>query len=85
MNKKIEVSKIVIKIGDKEAELTIEQAKELKDVLGELFGKDHERIYIPQPYPVYPTPYIYPRWEVTYTDNGTRTIDSGINSVSSYY
>lgn len=74
-NDKIEVTKIVIKIGSKDAELTIEQARDLKDALVELLGsKDKEIVYIPQPYPVYHRPY----WYVTYGDvskpwNGTVT------------
>lgn len=37
---KIEVSKITIKIGDKETPLTVEQAKELREALTALLGGD---------------------------------------------
>ena len=41
MEKKVcEVKKIVLNIDGKEISLTIEQAKKLKDILGELFGKE---------------------------------------------
>ncbi len=58
-----EIKKIVLKIGDKELEITLDEAKELKDLLVKTFGSDNIN-YIPftypQPYyPVYPRPY-YP-------------------------
>jgi len=67
--KQIGISKIVINIGDKEAALTVEQAKGLRDALNALFGEkviekvvERERWY---PY----TPYIYtPHWTVTVGD-----------------
>ena len=37
---KPEITKIVVKLGDKPTELTIDQAKALRDALNELFGKD---------------------------------------------
>jgi len=44
------IEKIILKIDKKEIELTIEQAKELKEELDKLFGKTK---YIP--YPIYPS------------------------------
>lgn len=35
--KEVKVSKIVLKIGDKSIELTLDEAKKLKDSLNELF------------------------------------------------
>jgi hypothetical protein len=79
--KKIGVSKIVINIGDKEAALTVEQAKELRDALNAVLGErvvervvEHDRWY---PY----QPYVYPRYfEVTVCDspNISGTITNGI-------
>jgi hypothetical protein len=72
MSKKIEVKKIVIQLGDKEAELTIEQARELKDALNELLGLK-ETVYLsPSPIVVdrpYTRPYS-PYWSVTYGNTG---------------
>ena len=69
MNKAIK--KIELDLGGKTVNLTPEQAKNLKDALDELFGKEvireivHERDYTPVPY--MPTePYYrrtYPFWE----------------------
>ena len=39
-NKVCEVKKIVLNIDGKEISLTMEQAKKLKDILGELFRKE---------------------------------------------
>jgi hypothetical protein len=72
MSKKIEIKKVVIQIGDKEAELTIEQARELKDALIDLLGKK-ETVYLPASPVVIERPYYphYPNWTVTW--DGTRT------------
>lgn len=42
MNKEnvCEVKKIVFKIDDKEISLTVEQAKKLKEILGDMFGRE---------------------------------------------
>jgi hypothetical protein len=46
-NEKIEVTKIVIRMGNRDAELTIAQARELKDALNELLGeKSLDVIYV---------------------------------------
>lgn len=69
MNKKIGVSKIVINIGDKEASLTVEQAKELRDALTALLGGEKviERVIERDRW--HTAPYIYPRyWGVTVGD-----------------
>lgn len=62
------VSKVIIKIGDVEHTLTVEQAKELQQALGELFGdktiireEHHHHDYYPRyrywisDYPAYST------------------------------
>jgi hypothetical protein len=75
----VKVEKIVIRIGDREDEYTMEEAKKLQELLNELLG-NKETIYIPisTPYPVYPQPYPYypytAPWTVTY-GTGTGPID----------
>ena len=67
MSEKVSVSKIVVKMGKKEVELTLEEAKELQELLNDTFGKK-ETVYIPGS-PIYierPYHWTYPRWEVTY-------------------
>jgi hypothetical protein len=71
---KVEITKITIKVGDKQAELTVQEAKELHRILDEMF-KRQDVTYVP----VYPTlPYypIYPTWTywTTCTSNGTFNI-----------
>ena len=56
-----EIQKIKIKIDKKEIDLSLEEARELKQLLEDLFGKVE---YIPMPYPQPVYPYRY--W-VTYT------------------
>lgn len=64
--KKIEVKKIVIQMGDKEATLTIEQARELKDALNDLLGTK-ETVYLPSSPLVIERPYYpHPYWGVTW-------------------
>jgi hypothetical protein len=90
MEKKVcEVKKIVLNIDGKEISLTIEQAKKLKDILGELFGKEIIKEVIREihdNYPIYPWVYepqtpLNPPWtitcggtNITYSDN-TRSIN----------
>lgn len=81
MSKKVEVTKIVIRMGDKDAELTIEQARELKDALDSLLGTKGETVYVPHPYP-YPVPQPYPyywrkRYWIGEVDWNTYTTISG--------
>jgi hypothetical protein len=40
MEKKTEITKIVLQLGGKEVSLTVEQCKKLKEVLNEMFGKE---------------------------------------------
>lgn len=73
----VEVKKVSIKIGKKEIELSLEEAKELKQVLNDTFGKERV-VTVPsspiiierpvrRPWPYYPQPYIY--WSIKYSDN----------------
>jgi len=70
MSSKVKVSKIVLVVNGKEIELTIDEAKELNGMLGELFDQKEKTIvverhpYIPYSYPyVYVKPYV---WEQPY-------------------
>ena len=90
MNKAIK--KIELDLGGKTISLTPQQAKNLKDALDDLFGKEIikviEKEYIrdsyPLPYPL-PQPYpIYPRrpyweWEPHYLTGTTANIDGAGN------
>jgi hypothetical protein len=55
MDKKIEVSEIKIKIGDREIPLTLAEAKELQKILNDTFGEELE--------PSIERP-VSPRWDV---------------------
>ena len=80
MNDKVKIEKIVIRIGDKQAELTVEDAKALRDVLDQMFGKEKEYVpYYPTTWPWYPwKPWYAPTitWGAGYTntDNGETVI-----------
>jgi hypothetical protein len=64
--KKIGVSKVVIQMGDKEATLTVEQAKELRDALNALLGEKIVERVIETRDVWYPyQPYIYKRYDGT--------------------
>lgn len=62
----VKVEKIVIKIGDREDEYTMEEAKKLQELLNQLLG-NKETIFVPISYPVpYPNITIYPTYPKTY-------------------
>lgn len=80
-NEEIQVTKIIIKMGEKDAELTIEQARQLKDALVELLGEKEKTVYIPSPYIVErPYPYRYPYWYVTWGTDSATAKDENITS-----
>ena len=67
ITKKVEITKIEIKIGEKVISLTPEEAEELRCILNANFGK---KGYVPYPYPIYDRwPYKY--WEPIITYTGT--------------
>jgi hypothetical protein len=82
---KVKINKIVIEIGNQKISLSPEEAKELREVLNDLYGypkKEYEIL------PIFPEPYTAPRkqwWEdqplwfdsspkITYTDDNTAHI-----------
>ena len=68
------VKKIVLQVRGKEISLTVEEAKELKQILADMFGKEviiHERTYPWLPWPYINIPYTV--WGVT-TSTTTETI-----------
>lgn len=51
MKKKVEITKVTIKLKDKEIELTPEEARQIRDELNDLLGKPAPEIkWIPAPY-----------------------------------
>jgi hypothetical protein len=87
----VKVEKISIKIGDKEQEYTLEEAKELQKLLNELFG-NKETIYISVPAwqvdkviyrePTYPYPYTSPT-TVPYPGSNPWIITCGTDTTNS--
>ena len=80
----VQIEKIRIKIGEKELDLSIEEAKELQSVLNDLFQKKEEimlvekEVYHHYVYPIWVThtwpEYPYKRWDVYYTSDNTNTL-----------
>jgi hypothetical protein len=62
----VSIKKVVVKIGDKEIGLSLDEAKELQDILNRTFGTE-KTVFVPSApviieRPWYPT---YPHWYVT--------------------
>jgi hypothetical protein len=51
MTKKVEVARIVIKVGEKELSFTLDEAKEMKELLSKILGED-KVVYVPSS-PIY--------------------------------
>ena len=71
---KVEVKKIVIRIGTVNVELTVEQTRELRTALAQLLGEPLfipvvQPIYVPYPVPQYSP--AYPFWQTTWYDANT--------------
>ena len=81
MTKNVKVSNISIKIGKNKITLTLDEAKELKELLNETFG-DKETVYIPQPYPIYERPWRWEYWDVYYTPLQHWTYDNTSDNVN---
>lgn len=64
--KSVVVSRIVIRIKDRELSLTPEEARELRDILERTVGPNTQSIKEYVPYPVYPHVYPpIPYWDTT--------------------
>lgn len=61
-----QIEKIEIRMGDQVVSLSLAQVKELKEALRQLFPEAPQTTYVPYPYPVYPSPYIYKPWTGPY-------------------
>lgn len=64
--REVSIKKVVVKIGDKEISLSLDEAKELQDILNRTFGTE-KTVFVPSApviieRPWYPT---YPHWSVT--------------------
>ena len=98
MSEKVHVEKINIVIGNKTVKLKLAEAKELQELLNDLFGDDNVNVPHPviiYPYYEYPRPYCpYRYWNVTVNDTvdtwrpsggGTTTSQIGISGASITY
>jgi len=86
MSKTVEIEKIVIRVGQKEIPLSLQEAKELQEILNKTFGSGDRTIYVDRPWiierPYFP-PYHY--WGITYSANCLNLCSSSfdVNSVGS--
>ena len=66
MGKEVNIEKMVLNIEGEKVSLTIEQAKKLKGILDELFGKEIIKEVVKEKHhyhDYYYRPYIYKQWE----------------------
>lgn len=69
MQDEVKIEEIKIKLGDKEASLTLSQARSLWEVLDSLFtDRDGETVYVPY-YAPCPLPDKWGDWEITCSGN----------------
>jgi hypothetical protein len=61
------IKKIVFSVRGKTLELTKDEARELKDILSDLFG-GNQTVYVDRWHPTYP--WTYPHWTYTASDLG---------------
>ena len=75
MNKQVKVTKLCIEIGSKKIELTVKQAKEMKDVLNDMLGESEV---------VFRDRWVHPHYPNTWftTAAGNYTALSGSNMVT---
>ena len=80
MSKQVKISKLCLEIGGKKIELTMKQAKELKDVLNDAFGESEvifrDRWHYPHTYPSYPN-----TWYAT-SATGTANLTANANAAT---
>lgn len=76
MQEKVEISKVTLKVGGKDIELTLDQARELKNVLEELFPNRGIPFTPIQPILIEPSyiPRPWQQWE-TWCDMGNYKIN----------
>lgn len=62
----VSIKKLVIKIGDKEVNLSLDEAKELQDILNRTFGGE-KTIFVPTAPVIIERPWYpnYPHWYIT--------------------
>jgi len=82
-NRKVEITSLKLKLGKTEATLTVDEARKLKKVLEDIFGKETVMVY-----PSYPIviererPYwTYPYSQPWHGDNGTLQYDNSTKQV----
>lgn len=71
MENSVAIERVIISIGKKEIPLTLEEAKELMEILNNTFGKK-EIVISPSPI-IIERPYTYPHWTLTYSHIETNT------------
>ncbi len=78
-DKSIAISEIEIKIGDKVLKLSLEQAKNLRDILCETFPtpQPHWQAPVVIERPVYIPRHVYPQWEITCGTDSQRRGQNG--------
>lgn len=93
MSSKVKVSRIVLVINGKEISLSIEEAKELYGLLGELFEQKKETVVIKRErYPYYPHIYVKPyiaepyiTWNQTFSTTGDTAVLTLTNTACTNY
>ena len=68
MDKSVEIKRVVIKVGNNEISFTLDEAKELKEILNKTFGETIQPHYNIVPYyvPYCPPYHSYPSWKIMY-------------------
>jgi len=83
-NKEVKINTIELVIGNEKIKLSLDQAKELKKILDELFVRQTTKEYITVPYYPYYIKYDYPHkyWEIMCEDTSATKFES-VTTVSS--
>ena len=89
MKEKAKITNIELGVGGKKINLSMEEAKELKTILNELFANSDTPMPTPYPAPYYipdrryrPACWEYRPWEVTWTSESYPTISGGTTHIS---
>lgn len=86
----VTIEKIVLEIGGKKIELTLEEARSLMSILVDTFGDKTKIVEVERdrwysyPYPYQVPYYYYPCWTITWcgTNTGTSQADGGVMQCS---